>query len=82
MRLKHCPRLQLLREREQFGQAQEIADTVLEFAVEKSNGVVLPGRFLRRWSTCFAYGSCRIGIFLQRLAGREKRPLFHDLRWS
>jgi hypothetical protein len=56
----------------------DLADSILRFAVERPEGLAMPGSFLLRLSTDLATGSAGVGLFFHRL-NRPGRRLFHDL---
>ncbi|QQX80931.1 class III lanthionine synthetase LanKC [Shewanella sp. KX20019] len=58
--------------------ARHIADSIMQFSIEKPNGHIYPGKFAQRLSTDLAFGSSGIGLFLQRLVDGQPRWL-HDL---
>ncbi len=58
--------------------AEDLAKSILCFAIEQPSGLAFPGRWLNRISTDYATGSAGIGLFLWRLANQGRR-LFIDL---
>ena len=55
-----------------ISEAVRIAEGILRFQIEKSDGIAFPGEQLLRISTDFGSGSSGIALFLSRLANRDK----------
>lgn len=55
------------REHKYLERAQEIAETILWYVIERPDGITFPGRWLNRISLDYATGSAGIGMFLLRL---------------
>jgi lantibiotic modifying enzyme len=58
-----------------FENAATIARTILWYAIDRSDGIAFPGRWLTRISADFASGSAGIGLFLHRLLNPGPRFL-------
>lgn len=58
-----------------LNRAYAVAETILNYAVERPQGIGFPGRLLMRLSNDFSSGSSGVGLFLHRLVTRRPRRL-------
>jgi serine/threonine protein kinase len=59
-----------------YSEAQNVADGIINFALNRPTGVAFPGDNLFRISTDYGTGSAGIGLFLNRLSAKGKNFLF------